>query len=185
MGVPQTNEPISAASGPKFTILWGHVEEILLFNKVFPIVDMCLSCEDIARQSLRWCPDGELLAILRPVYSAIRVQHVSDLHPKFALRPHHVYIGWSDVTYLWSQCDRHFVGQHVVLCVVKWWRFVALFEWNWISWFKNMSVLSLSYWESDFYWRHNNKHFAELAPQNGKQPIWRNYVPITLCMEVW
>jgi len=25
-GVPQTNETISAASGPKFTILWGHVE---------------------------------------------------------------------------------------------------------------------------------------------------------------
>ena len=40
-----------------------------------------------------------------------------------------LYIGWSDtVTYLWLQCDRHFVGQHVVLCVVKWWRFVALFE---------------------------------------------------------
>jgi len=31
-GVPQTNERISAASGPKFTILWGHVEEILLLN---------------------------------------------------------------------------------------------------------------------------------------------------------
>jgi len=27
-GVPQTTGPISAASGPKFTILWGHVEEI-------------------------------------------------------------------------------------------------------------------------------------------------------------
>jgi len=27
---------------------------------------------------------------LRPVLSAIRVQHVSGLHPKFALRPHHV-----------------------------------------------------------------------------------------------
>ena len=26
-GVPQTNETISAASGPKFTILCGHVEE--------------------------------------------------------------------------------------------------------------------------------------------------------------
>ena len=25
----------------------------------------------------------------------------------------------SDVTYLWSQCDHHFVGQHIVLCVVK------------------------------------------------------------------
>jgi len=34
-GVPQTNETISAASGPKFTILWGHVEEILLLNKLF------------------------------------------------------------------------------------------------------------------------------------------------------
>jgi len=35
-GVPQTNETISAASGPKFAILWGHVEEILLPNKFFP-----------------------------------------------------------------------------------------------------------------------------------------------------
>jgi len=34
-GVPQTNETVSAASGPKFTILWGHVEEILLLNKFF------------------------------------------------------------------------------------------------------------------------------------------------------
>ena len=34
-GVPQTNETISAASGPKFTILWGHVEGILLLNKFF------------------------------------------------------------------------------------------------------------------------------------------------------
>ena len=32
-GVPQTNETISAASGPKFTILCGHVEEIWLLNK--------------------------------------------------------------------------------------------------------------------------------------------------------
>ena len=24
-GVPQTNETILAASGPKFTILWGHI----------------------------------------------------------------------------------------------------------------------------------------------------------------
>ena len=93
------------------------------------------------------------------------------------------YMGWSDVTYLWSQCDRHFVGQHVVLRVVKWWRFVALFESSWISWFKKMFVLSLSYWESDVYWRQNNKHFAELAPQNGgKQLIWKNYVTVTMCI---
>ena len=34
-GVLQTPETISAASRPKFTILWGHVEEILLLNKFF------------------------------------------------------------------------------------------------------------------------------------------------------
>jgi len=28
---------------------------------------------------------------LRPVFSASPVQHISDLHPKFALRPHHVW----------------------------------------------------------------------------------------------
>ena len=35
VGVPQTPEPISAVSGPKFTILSGHVEEVLLLNKFF------------------------------------------------------------------------------------------------------------------------------------------------------
>ena len=34
-GVPKTPESISAVSGPTFAILWGHVEEILLFNKFF------------------------------------------------------------------------------------------------------------------------------------------------------
>jgi len=38
--------------------------------------------------------DGAEIAIigdlLRPVFSASRVQHVSDRHSKFALRPHHV-----------------------------------------------------------------------------------------------
>jgi len=34
-GVPQTPELISAVSGPTFTILSGHVEEVLLLNKFF------------------------------------------------------------------------------------------------------------------------------------------------------
>jgi len=33
--VTQTGQPISAASRLKFTILWGHVEDILLLNKFF------------------------------------------------------------------------------------------------------------------------------------------------------
>ena len=43
-GVPQTNETISAASGPKFTILSGRVEEILLLNKFFSFGDFFASC---------------------------------------------------------------------------------------------------------------------------------------------
>ena len=75
VGEPQTPEPISAVSGPKFTILWGRVEEILVLNKFFPIVDMCLNCEDIARQSCAMVPRWRFLAtFLRPVFAASRVQ---------------------------------------------------------------------------------------------------------------
>ena len=77
--------------GSKFTILWGHLEDILLLNKFFPIVDTCLSCEDMAEQSCAMVPRWRFLAtFLRPVFAASRVQRISDLHSKFALRPHHV-----------------------------------------------------------------------------------------------
>ena len=90
-GVPQTNEKISAASGLKFTILWRHVGDILLLNTFFPIVNTCLSCEDIAGQSCgivrRW---RFLATFLGPAFAASRVQRLTDLHSKFALRPHHM-----------------------------------------------------------------------------------------------
>jgi len=91
-GVPQTTGRISAASRPKFTILWKHVDEILLLDKFFfPIVDICLSCEDIARQSCAMVARWRFFDnFLRPVFAASPVQHVSDLYLKFALRPHHV-----------------------------------------------------------------------------------------------
>jgi len=44
---PQTNETISAASGPKFTISWGHVKEILLLKKFFS------DCRYMSRYNLR------------------------------------------------------------------------------------------------------------------------------------
>jgi len=87
--LPQTPKPISAVSGPKFTILSEHVEEVLLF---FPTVDTCLSCEDIARRSCamvpRWRSFGDFLG---PTFPASCVQHISHLHFKFVLRPHHVW----------------------------------------------------------------------------------------------
>ena len=53
----------------------------------FPIVDMCLSCEDIDKV-VRWCRDGDFLG---PAIPVSRVQYISDLHFKFALGPQHVW----------------------------------------------------------------------------------------------
>jgi len=48
---------------------------------------MCLSCEDIARQSCAMVPRWWFLAtFLCPVFSASHVHHVADLHLKFALK---------------------------------------------------------------------------------------------------
>jgi len=88
----QTRQQFSAVIGPKFTILRGHVEEILAFNHFLIILIHRLSMHALVAKIwpdkvARWCRDGDFL---RPVFSASRVQQVSDLHPKFALRPHHV-----------------------------------------------------------------------------------------------
>ena len=63
-GVPQTRQQISAVSRPKFTILSAHVEEVLLFNKFFPIVDTCHSSEDTARQSCAMVPKIAIFCVL-------------------------------------------------------------------------------------------------------------------------
>ena len=93
-GVPQTTGSISDASGPKFTILWnlcGHVEDTLLLNKFFRLL-ISASCEDIARQNCLKVAKWRFWAtFLGPAFPASRVQEVSDLHLKFALRPHHVW----------------------------------------------------------------------------------------------
>jgi len=94
VGVPQTRQQISAVNVPKFAILWGHVVDILLFNTFFLIVDACLSCEDIARQSCAMVRRWRYLASFCVLYfsaSRYAVQHLSDIHSKFALRPHHVW----------------------------------------------------------------------------------------------
>ena len=93
-GMSQTNKTISAASRPKFTILCGHMQEILLLNKFF---SDCRYLPSLRRYSPTKLWDGAQMArrlfgdFLRAVFSASRAQHVSDLHSKFALRPHHVW----------------------------------------------------------------------------------------------
>ena len=67
-GEPQTTGPISADSKPKFAILREYVQEVLLLEVVFPIVDTCLNCEDIARQSWAMVPRWRFLATFCVLY---------------------------------------------------------------------------------------------------------------------
>ena len=80
-GMPQTTGSISAASGPSSPYCGYIGRRYCCLTSFFPIVDMCLSCEDVARQSCAMAPRWRFLAtFLRPVFSASRVQYVSDLH---------------------------------------------------------------------------------------------------------
>jgi len=91
MGCPKpTNrsQPLVGRNSPYCKDIYRRYCCLTIF---FLIADTCLSCEDIARQScamvLRW---RFFASFLRPAFPASRLQHISDLHSKFALRPHHV-----------------------------------------------------------------------------------------------
>jgi len=45
-------------------------------------------------------------SFLRPVFPASRVQHISDLHSKFALGPHHVWKYMVDIQYAAAEIKR-------------------------------------------------------------------------------
>jgi len=79
------SQPLLGRSSPYYEDMWRRYLCLTIF---FLIVDTCLSCEDTARQVVQWCQNGDFL---HPVFSANRVQHISDMHSKFALRPHHVW----------------------------------------------------------------------------------------------
>ena len=65
--------------------------------------------------------------------------------------------------YLWPWYDRHFVG---IMCGVKGRRFIVIFKWNSIHWFKKMSVWSLTCRKA-YLSDHSSKHFWEFYPQDG------------------
>ena len=87
-GVPQTNETISTASAPSSPYCESMWRRYCCLTSLFPIVDTCLSCEDIAQQRCAMVRRWRFFAsFLRPVFAASRVQHIPDLHSKFALGP--------------------------------------------------------------------------------------------------
>ena len=86
--LPKRSQPLVGRSSP----YCGDMRRYCCLTSFFPIVDTYFSCEDIARQSCWMVPRLRFLAsFLRPVFSTSHVQHISDLHSKFALRPHHVW----------------------------------------------------------------------------------------------
>jgi len=100
-GVPQTRQQISAVSSQKFTILWRHVEEVSVFNKFFFRLSIHASAAKIQpNKVVRWCQNDDYL---RPVFSVSNVQRISDMHSKFALRPHHV---WKYAEIRWGKKRR-------------------------------------------------------------------------------
>jgi len=83
------SQPLVGRSSPHCGDMW---RTHCCLTSFFPIVDTCLNCEDIAGQSCAMVPRWPFLAtFLRLVFSASRVQHVSDLHLKFTIRPDHVW----------------------------------------------------------------------------------------------
>jgi len=83
------SQPLVGRSSPYYE---NMLRTYCRLTSFFRIVDKCLSCEDIAWQSCAMVPRLRFVAtFLRPVLSASRVPHNSDMHSKFALRPHHMW----------------------------------------------------------------------------------------------
>jgi len=83
------SQPLVDRSSPYYGDMW---RTYCCLTSFFPIVDMCLRSEDIARQSCPMVPRWRfLVTFLGPAFAASRMQHISDLHSKFALGPHHVW----------------------------------------------------------------------------------------------
>jgi len=82
------SQPLVCWSSPYYQDTWRRY---CCLTGFFPIVNTCLSSEDTARQSCAMVPRWRFfVSFLHNVFSASRVQQVSDMDSKFALRPHHV-----------------------------------------------------------------------------------------------
>ena len=86
-GVPKLanrSQLLVGRSSPYCEDMWRRYRCLTGF---FSVVDACLSCEDIARQSCAMVPRWRIFGdFLRPAFPASRVQHVSDLHPKICTK---------------------------------------------------------------------------------------------------
>jgi len=79
------SQPSVGRSSPYYEDMWRRYR----FNKFFFRLSIHASAAKIQPDKVvRCCQNGDFL---RPVFSASRMQHISDMPSKFALRPHHVW----------------------------------------------------------------------------------------------
>jgi len=79
------SQPLGGRSSPYYEDMWGRYRCLTIFFRL----SIHASATKIQPDKVvRWCQNDD---VLRPVFSASRVQHISDMHSKFALRPHHVW----------------------------------------------------------------------------------------------
>jgi len=74
--MPQTRQQISAVSRPKFTILSGHVEKVLLFNKFFSDCRYMLQFQRYSPTKL--CDGAQMVifcVIFAFIFSELRAAH--------------------------------------------------------------------------------------------------------------
>ena len=79
------SQPLVGQSSPYYEDMWRRYCCLISF------FSDCQYIPQLRRYSPTKLCDGAKTAIfLRPVFLASRMQHISDMHSKFALRPHHM-----------------------------------------------------------------------------------------------
>jgi len=86
--IANRSQPLVGQSSPYCENVWGRH---CCLTSFFLVVDTCLSCKDIARQSCAMVPRWWIFSdFLGPAFPLSSTQHISALHSKFVLGPHHV-----------------------------------------------------------------------------------------------
>jgi len=85
--LPDQSQPLVGRSSPYCADMWRRY---CCLTGFFPIVDTCVSCEDIAPYSCAMNPRWRLFGDFWVMHFQRAAQHFSDLHSKFAPGSHHV-----------------------------------------------------------------------------------------------
>ena len=86
--LPNWSQPLVDGTSPYYQDMWRRY---CCLTSFFRLSIHALVARKQPNKIVRLCPDCDFLAIfLGPAFPASREQHVSDLHYKFTLRPHHV-----------------------------------------------------------------------------------------------